>query len=416
MVRVWVLYFFQDEPGEGLQVPNCSQLETPTSEVRLADFKAAIHKSLGQGIFHFRFQLPNETGGFLWQDAVSPEDVLPIIKGCVIAKILRLDRPQRSKPRLILKPGAMARLVTPPSPGAGDSQRPPVPPQRDRTVAPAEPLADPAPVHKRHSSSPNLAGSQNRQSELDQQQAAAVADLLSFGSGGGRVAPTRPSGGAAPAQAGSDIQHAPNTPAAPPKTRTEELQERYQRLQNEQKRVWDDVEQRWKAVETPGAGERHTAAPVKGVHLDEPVDPSGKDESVVQAMIDRREKMKDAQQHAVEEIRNREQQKKQDEESEMVLRQRLDPILKNWSEEYGKKKNIRALLAGMHTVLWEGASWKPVSMADLLEPRRVKVNYQKAVRVVHPDRTMSLDLEKRFLAKRVFDALTQAFTDFQETA
>jgi hypothetical protein len=32
--------------------------------------------------------------------------------------------------------------------------------------------------------------------------------------------------------------------------------------------------------------------------------------------------------------------------------------------------------------------------------------------VVHPDKTGGLDAEKRFVAKRVFDALTQAKVEF----
>jgi len=35
--------------------------------------------------------------------------------------------------------------------------------------------------------------------------------------------------------------------------------------------------------------------------------------------------------------------------------------------------------------------------------------FKKATLVVHPDRTVNLDHEKRFIAKRVFDALNQAF-------
>lgn len=31
----------------------------------------------------------------------------------------------------------------------------------------------------------------------------------------------------------------------------------------------------------------------------------------------------------------------------------------------GKKDNIRALLASMHTVLWEGHTWNPVSIGEI---------------------------------------------------
>ncbi len=33
--------------------------------------------------------------------------------------------------------------------------------------------------------------------------------------------------------------------------------------------------------------------------------------------------------------------------------------------------NIRALLASLHTVLWEGSGWTPPSMADMVENAKV---------------------------------------------
>ena len=52
----------------------------------------------------------------------------------------------------------------------------------------------------------------------------------------------------------------------------------------------------------------------------------------------------------------------------------------------GKDGNIRALLASLDTVLWEGSGWKKPSMTDLVEPKRVKRAYMMANLVVHPDK------------------------------
>merc|ERR1712070_640521 len=96
-----------------------------------------------------------------------------------------------------------------------------------------------------------------------------------------------------------------------------------------------------------------------------------------------------------------------EEDSEMELRQRLDPMLKQWSEEYGQKKNIRALLAGLDQVMplvWPDKPFTPASMADLLDDAKVKKAYQKAVLKVHPDKVRRLPHENRFVAKRAFDA------------
>jgi len=122
--------------------------------------------------------------------------------------------------------------------------------------------------------------------------------------------------------------------------------------------------------------------------------------------------MQASQRAAVAALEGRKQAEAAVADAEMGLRARLDPALAAWSEEYGKKRNIRALLAGMHTVLWSGAKWKAVSLGDLLEDKAVLKCYRRAVLVVHSDRTVNLGLEEKFIAKRVFDALTQAFNEF----
>jgi len=245
-------------------------------------------------------------------------------------------------------------------------------------------------------------------------------DLLNFDG------PTGASSGSA-APGAQQAKRPPTLPlrAAPqreaPKTKAELTKERYAKLQSTQKRVWDEVEQRWRvdgesdSITGRNVDYKPGAPKAPGIRLDTPIDTTGKDPSVVAAMQERRADMKEAQAKAKQEIRDRETKKKQEEEAEAQLRQRLDPRLKEWSEEYGKKKNIRALLVGLDSVLWEGAKWKPVSMADIIPTNKVKITYLKATRVVHPDRTVSLDIEKRFMAKRIFDALTQAYQAFEES-
>ena len=52
----------------------------------------------------------------------------------------------------------------------------------------------------------------------------------------------------------------------------------------------------------------------------------------------------------------------------------------------GKEKNLRALLASLETVLWEGAGWKKVSMGELIIANKVKIVYMKGIGRVHPDK------------------------------
>lgn len=52
----------------------------------------------------------------------------------------------------------------------------------------------------------------------------------------------------------------------------------------------------------------------------------------------------------------------------------------------GKEKNLRALLASLDTVLWEGSGWKKVGMGELLLPGKVKLVYMRGIGRVHPDK------------------------------
>merc|ERR1712043_10624 len=146
---------------------------------------------------------------------------------------------------------------------------------------------------------------------------------------------------------------------------------------------------------------------VKGISLDAS-NTVGKSAHVATAMLERVNNMEAAQQKALKDMREREAKKKQDADDEDQFRQKIDPIIKEWSEEHGKKKQLAALLANLHTVLWPGAKWTQVNLGELLDASKCRKAFFKASRVVHPDRVIDLPAEQRFLAKRIFDALKQA--------
>lgn len=52
----------------------------------------------------------------------------------------------------------------------------------------------------------------------------------------------------------------------------------------------------------------------------------------------------------------------------------------------GKQDNLRALLGSLDTVLWPEAGWKKISMAELVLPNKVKIQYMKGIAKVHPDK------------------------------
>jgi hypothetical protein len=109
------------------------------------------------------------------------------------------------------------------------------------------------------------------------------------------------------------------------------------------KMVWDAVEERHVAVEVFDDGPKRVQ--LVAIRLDGVIDES-KPEAVKAAMRARRDALAAAQAEKREFLRAA-QQKKADEEAAFdVLHVQLGPQLKAWSEEFGKKKNIRALLAG----------------------------------------------------------------------
>eukprot|EP00339_Tiarina_fusa_P013857 CAMPEP_0117020442 /NCGR_PEP_ID=MMETSP0472-20121206/15545_1 /TAXON_ID=693140 ORGANISM="Tiarina fusus, Strain LIS" /NCGR_SAMPLE_ID=MMETSP0472 /ASSEMBLY_ACC=CAM_ASM_000603 /LENGTH=439 /DNA_ID=CAMNT_0004725661 /DNA_START=229 /DNA_END=1548 /DNA_ORIENTATION=+ len=211
------------------------------------------------------------------------------------------------------------------------------------------------------------------------------------------------------------LHHAMSSPAAinPNETRAERLKREQAKKQQNMEKVWDDVDQRWvvKEDKPPAAASGPPKAKAVGIKLDGS-SAVGKSANVQAAVSKRVNEMKESQAKALQEVREREAKKKREEEEEDIVRKQLEPKIKQWSEEHGKKKQLRALLGTLHTVLWPGAKWKTLSIGDILDDSKVKRAFHKATLVVHPDKTHHLPPDQRFLAKRIFDALCQAKTDF----
>ncbi|KAK7579810.1 hypothetical protein V9T40_000439 [Parthenolecanium corni] len=92
----------------------------------------------------------------------------------------------------------------------------------------------------------------------------------------------------------------------------------------------------------------------------------------------------------------------------------MDPDkLKVYTWVEGKKKNIRALLCSMHTILWEGSTWN-CEMHQLVTPADVKKAYRKACLAVHPDKQVGTQNEQ--LAKLIFMELNNAWSEFEKDA
>ena len=292
-----------------------------------------------------------------------------------------------------------------------------------------QPVAQPHPAHSQPTRQPQPAATQRPQ--VHQQKAAQppatapVGSLMDFGPGPTSQPRPAPSSYNAPSANGTK----------PNETRAQKLKREYEKKKQTENRVWDEIDQRWVTVQPSQKGtstkQGSTSAPpgvpsastpsvnettkkVKGISLDA-ANTIGKSANVAAAVQTRVNEMQQNQAKAVQQIRDREEAKKKAESEEDVVRQRLEPKIKAWSEEHGKKKQLRALLASLHTILWPDAKWKQVNLGDLLDDKKCRLAYHKASRVVHPDKTMKLPAEQRFLAKRIFDALSQAKTEFDNS-
>lgn len=71
-------------------------------------------------------------------------------------------------------------------------------------------------------------------------------------------------------------------------------------------------------------------------------------------------------------------------DEKFALADQVDARVSGWKT--GKEANLRALLASLENVLWEGAGWKKTGMGELIQPNKVKVVYMRGIGKVHPDK------------------------------
>lgn len=87
---------------------------------------------------------------------------------------------------------------------------------------------------------------------------------------------------------------------------------------------------------------------------------------------------------AVDRLRKANLEAERVDDEKFALSDQVSERLARWRA--GKESNLRALLASLDTVLWEGLGWKKVSMGELIMVGKVKVVYMKGIAKVHPDK------------------------------
>ncbi|KAL8885501.1 MAG: hypothetical protein Q9215_006654 [Flavoplaca cf. flavocitrina] len=95
-----------------------------------------------------------------------------------------------------------------------------------------------------------------------------------------------------------------------------------------------------------------------------------------------------------------------------ALSDRVSERVARWRN--GKEGNLRALLASLDAVLWEGSGWKKVGMGELILAGKVKVVYMKGIGKVHPDKLpTTATTEQRMVSAAVFATLNEAWDGFK---
>lgn len=423
-----VLYFYQGEPGESSDCPNCFPLsKAGGTKATFGQFLDRFPASARRGRMHFRFKADENGCGYVWLDVTDRQTTLPMSNtGVITCKILLLDQTTslRRYSRLKVKknreqglegmtdflkskesqaysiPKGINSLHTgrkngDSGAGSGGSR-----PSRyvdadgdycdDDDNFPSQP-----PAPKRSSSVPS--SGQQKQSNLSSSSSGAVDNLLDddYAFGSSSAAPV--------ARSVSDSSRAPggttkqNMPATP----------------NKQSQPAPGP--------GPGPGPTPTRpAPAGGTNGSSNgpplavAPPAPKEPAMSREELAARREAHVAEnvENALREKQDRDERLRKDAADLDDARSKHDRNLTNWQTVNKEKRNVRTLLTTMHTVLWPGNKWKAIGLGDVIEPKQVKLQYRKAMLVVHPDKLSSESAEIQFIAKRIFEGINEAYQEF----
>ena len=385
MAQVWCVYDVQgdrDNSENAFEV-FCSDPDAPT----LAELQRSCPFTAAGGDWRWRAKVADDVFGYCWRDVRDAHEPVGAEQSgdALVVRMRVVDVSPAAIERRRRKPGRMPRARRA-AKGYADAPRA----ARGYDDAPTE-----APT----------GGGRAMWEEASRNAANGAPTRAHVPPPAQRAPPPKP-----PRKPSLDMVDLGEAPPPPKKNAQSLSQDTVQQLVREGKMRWDDVDQRYVAVEVV----EEVRIGIQAVSIGNE-DLSSKAPEVQQAILERRQALQDAQEEKRARLRAQRSAAESEADAQITLKAQLDPQLKRWSEDHGKKKNIRALLSGMDQVMWEGSGWKPISIGDLLEPKKVKRAYYKASRFVHPDKLVNLSVEQRFVGKRIFDALSQAYAEFEES-
>lgn len=363
-MHTWVFYFIQSEDGEDRLHPNAFQITHKTnSDISLSLLKPKFPTAMLMTGFHVRYRYDAvKLKTFFWMDILNDTQVIPLVGGKVMLKLLRYNKVPKVMGMILRK-----------RPLRNDTDK--IQTRVNKNVA-GNGIKEKKSASKTYEATD---GSRKLDVEPKSKVVSPPQDFLSD------------------AKVVQKVHKVANVVRSPVK----------------QKAKFQDGGQTVGPV-TLAEMEQVGVASNDGskVYNASRVDKSTKSAAVRQAMEKREMEAGRKAEEATNELKIREEKLKAVEIGKQQAHAIIGPKLKAWAEDNGRKKNIRTLLSTMHNVMWENSKWQPASMAKLLNPAEVKKSYRKAMLVVHPDKNSGRSPEQVFIAERVFDAVNCAWEEF----
>ncbi len=362
-MSTFVTYFFQGEPGESQDCPNAFTIPAAnvTFDLFLRNFPPT--RSDARAKCHFRFCTRDKTHEYVWMDVAAKDTVLPLYNGVVCAKVLRIDSINSCKQYTRLR-----RKVNLNNGQEGANEARKIKQDKRQHSAPIESqdMTNNSTVKQTSQSIQQHEISANKQKPSP--ATAPVPDLFDFDA----VSPNK-------------------------ETKTQ--------LFSADAFAYENTN-----TNESSAG---AAAQAHSVAASVPVQPIL---DRAELIAKREAQLEENVQRALTEKQERDDMLKKESDGMEIARSKHDSNLSEWAFDASKKKrNIRTLLTTMQKVLWEGNKWTPIGLADVLQPKQVKMKYRKAMLVVHPDHLSTESPEVRFIAKRIFEAINEQWQEFLKT-
>jgi hypothetical protein len=389
--KTMVFYTMQGEPGEDPRHPNAFMIKGSGRKLRQKDvLKAFPLLKSGIGTYHVRFRAPSRSSGnpkgYVYEDVSDDPSVpAPVHNGVIFLKVLRLDSVSYDLELSSAYADANAS-------SSGDEA-----------------------VHAYGATSESSSGSSSDSSSSSESEDGYTEDLIGDGAGITRQ-PSLDTFFSSPSA--KDAKDAKIVRQKKGKKQKKHKQSRRSRSGSGTRRpsriaVHDE--------DDDGDGDMMCFSPKAG---QSPTDAFSRPEARRQMTFEEEMasigtsgggNVEQIIQSRLQEIKLEDTQAAAVAEEKMEIEHDISKQLDAWAKDGGGKfKAIRTLLGTLHNVIYEGAKWKEVGMSDLIQPRKVKISYFKAVRIVHPDKLPEgATTRTKVIAERIFEAINKSWKEFE---